>query len=74
MKYYIILFKDGCFQIYNNVPEKRDFRDDAMFYECDESTTIADISEWIGSAYSYQRKIKRIKFTVNGKIQKDIKQ
>lgn len=58
MKYYIVLFSDGCLQIYNSPVDKKNFRKDAMIYECNEDTTIADISEWISTVYLYDRKIK----------------
>ena len=60
MKYYIVLFDDGCLEVYNRKPEKGHFRLGAQFYECEEDTTIVDISEWIGTMYRIERKIKLI--------------
>lgn len=59
MKYYIVLFDDGCLQIYNKKLDKRNFAN-ALMYECDEDVTIADISEWIGTMYRYPKRIKLI--------------
>lgn len=60
MKYYIVLFNDGLLEIYRRKPDKAHFRKDAKFYECNEGTTIQDISEWISTMYGYDRKIKLI--------------
>jgi len=61
MKYYIVLFKDGVMEIFNRNPGRKAFRDDAKIYSCNEDTTVVDVSEWIGSNYIYDRKIKLVK-------------
>jgi hypothetical protein len=61
MNCYIVLFDDGCLQIYNKKPNPEHFRSDARIWECDDDTTIIDISEWVGAGYRYTRKIKEIR-------------
>ncbi len=56
----IVLFKDGCMQIYRNIRiiRKSTFRKDARFFKCRNNILIDDICTWIARGYVSRQMIE----------------
>ena len=54
-KSYIVLFDDGSLQIYNMKPDKKNFQEDARFFEVASTISIDIIGDWIGQRYRHNR-------------------
>ncbi len=51
MKYYIVLFQNGSFQINKNKTDKASLPQGARQYVCSSNVTVQDLNVWVAKGY-----------------------
>ena len=57
---WVVLFSDGCYQIWWNKPSKKDFQEGTELFEVDGDKEVWRIAEWMAKGYTELEDIKKI--------------